>query len=166
MNAADILKYGHLTVCRSIDGLPDSDWQVGGVCGVWSVRDIIGHLAAYEHVLTEVLRGFLAGGQTPHLEAFQQDPLAFNDDQAALRRDRSVQDVLAEYSDAHARNMALLPQLPPETWVRPGALPWYGPEYALDDFVVYQYYGHKREHCAQIDLYRDRLRRGGPPPQD
>jgi hypothetical protein len=35
MNAADILKYGHLTVMRSIEGLPETDWETPGVCGVW-----------------------------------------------------------------------------------------------------------------------------------
>jgi len=29
--------------------------------------------------------------------------------------------------------------------------------YALDDFLVYAYYGHKREHSAQIAAFRDRL---------
>jgi proline iminopeptidase len=29
-------------------------------------------------------------------------------------------------------------------------------EYALDDFIVYNYYGHKREHSAQIAVFRDR----------
>jgi hypothetical protein len=27
----------------------------------------------------------------------------------------------------------------------------------LDDFIVYTYYGHKREHAAQIAAFRDRL---------
>ena len=36
-----------------------------------------------------------------------------------------------------------------------GTLPWYGMEYALDDFLVYIYYGHKREHSAQIAAFRD-----------
>ena len=27
---------------------------------------------------------------------------------------------------------------------------WYGPEYSLDDLVVYQMYGHKREHDPQL----------------
>jgi len=29
--------------------------------------------------------------------------------------------------------------------------------YALDDVIVYMYYGHKREHNAQIAAFRDRL---------
>ena len=38
-----------------------------------------------------------------------------------------------------------------------GTLPWYGAEYSLDDFIVYTYYGHKREHAAQIAAFRDHL---------
>ena len=37
---------------------------------------------------------------------------------------------------------------------------FYEPDRTFDDLVAYQYYGHKREHCAQIDVYRDRLIRG------
>ena len=38
-----------------------------------------------------------------------------------------------------------------------GTLPWYGMAYSLDDVLVYMYYGHKREHSAQIAAFRDRL---------
>ena len=33
-------------------------------------------------------------------------------------------------------------------------LAWYGDAYDLDDFIAYMYYGHKREHAAQIKLFR------------
>jgi hypothetical protein len=32
-------------------------------------------------------------------------------------------------------------------------------EYALDDYIVYAYYGHKREHSAQIAVFRDLVKR-------
>ena len=35
--------------------------------------------------------------------------------------------------------------------------PWYGGEYSLEDQLVYRYYGHQREHCAQVEVFRDRL---------
>src|SRR5438270_773527 len=99
MNAADVLKYGHLTLCGSIDGLADSHWNTGSVCGVWSVKDIIGHLAAYEHVLEEVLQLFTGGGgEMVYINEYKAGP-EFNDNQAALRKDRSVQEVLGEYND-------------------------------------------------------------------
>jgi hypothetical protein len=38
-----------------------------------------------------------------------------------------------------------------------GTIPWYGEQYSIEDLIVYQYYGHKREHVAQIWVYRDHL---------
>lgn len=159
MNAVDVLKYGHLTVLKTLDGLPESTWETGGVCGVWSVKDIIAHLASYEHVLVEVLQGFSGGGPTPYLDDMTKPDYNFNDIEVGKRKHLSAQAALAEYTDAQAQVAALVGQIPAETLRQPGTLPWYGMEYALDDFIVYQYYGHKREHCAQIAVYRDTLRR-------
>jgi hypothetical protein len=157
MNAVDVLKYGHQTVLRTIDGLPEAEWKTPGVCGVWSVKDIIAHLASFEYVLEEVLATFLDGGTTPYLDQFKDPSGQFNDTQVARRKDQSVAETLAEYNDSHARVMMLVTQIPEETLRQPGTLPWYGTEYALDDFIVYTYYGHKREHSAQIAMFRDRL---------
>ncbi len=55
MNTVDILRYGHLTVIRTLDGVALEDWDTPGVCGWWSVKNIIAHLASFEHVLVEVL---------------------------------------------------------------------------------------------------------------
>lgn len=51
MNANDILKYGHFTFLGSLDGLSDAELEQGGVCGVWSVKDIIAHLASWKSVV-------------------------------------------------------------------------------------------------------------------
>ncbi len=161
MNAADILKYGHATVCKSIDGLPVSDWEIGGVCGYWSVKDIIGHLAAHEHILIEVLSTFLnEATQTPYLVQVAEVGYGqFNDIQADARKNKSVQAVLEEYNAAHDRTLALVKRMSPDTLREVGTIPWYGSEYALDDWIVYGYYGHKREHSAQIDVLRDQQNR-------
>lgn len=157
MNATDILKYGHETVLSAIDGLPESEWEVAGVCGVWSVKDIIAHLASYEHVLVDLLNMFLGGQPGPHLNQLMADGEQFNDKQVAQYEGKSVPEVLSEYCDTQAKVMSLVTQIPAETLRQPGTLPEYGPEYALDDMIVYSYYGHKREHCAQIAVFRDRL---------
>jgi hypothetical protein len=70
-----------------------------------------------------------------------------------------VADVLAEYNDTHAQTMALARRIPAETYGQNGTLPWYGAEYDLDDFIVYSFYGHKREHSAQIAGFCDQLAR-------
>jgi hypothetical protein len=159
MNTIDILKYGHQTVLDTLSTVPESEWETAGVCGVWSVKEIIAHLASYEHMLVEVLGGFLEGGPTPYLAKMGElGPEGFNDDEVALRRDNSIAEVVTEYKETHAQTMALAAQIPSETFRQNGALPWYGAEYDLDDFIVYTFYGHKREHCAQIAVFVDQLR--------
>ena len=167
MNVTNILKSGHEMVLAAIEGLPEADWHVPGVCGVWSTKDVLAHVVAYEWLLVNVLASYLDGGPTPYLDAFKRDVLKpagrdFNDLQVAQRRDRTVAEVLAEYGDAHTRVMALIEQIPPATFPRPGTLPWdgmdpwTGMEYALDDYLVHLPYGHKREHSAHIAVFRTR----------
>ena len=75
-------------------------------------------------------------------------------------------EVLAEFNDAHAQVMSLATQISPELLRQTGTLPWYGMEYALDDFLVYTFYGHKREHSAHIAAFGDRLRREAAMPDN
>lgn len=155
MNATDILKYGQLTVLQTIEGFPESAWETPGACGVWSVKDIIAHLASYERVLVDVLSTFVSGGSTPYLNKFTDPNSNFNDTEVAARKERTFSEVLGEFNDTHAQVMSLAARIPVETFRQSGTLPWYGMEYALDDFIVYTQYGHKREHSAQIAAFRD-----------
>ncbi len=160
MNAIDVLKYGHQTVLRTLEGLPKTEWETVGVCGIWSVKDIIAHLASYEYVLVDVLTTFLDSSPTPYLDKYcAVGPLQFNDAEVASRQDKTIADVLAEFNDTHAQTMALAARIPAETYRQNGTLPWYGSAYDLDDFIAYAYYGHKREHSAQIAVFCDQLAR-------
>jgi len=161
MNAVDILKYGQQTVLQAIDGFPETAWETPGACGVWSVKDIISHLASYERVLVDILTTFTRSGATPALNTFIELGGQFNDSEVNRRKERMIQDVLAEFNDTYTQVMSLIVPLPPETLRQSGTLPWYGMDYALDDVLVYMYYGHKREHSAQIAAFRDRLREAG-----
>ena len=157
MNASDILKYGQGTVHQAIEGLPESAWETPGACGVWSIKDIIAHLASYEHVLVDVLSTFVGGTSTPYLNKFTDPGGNFNDPEVAARKGKSVKEVLDEFNDTYAQVMSLITRIPVETFRQAGTIPWYGLEYALDDYIVYAYYGHKREHSAQIAAFRDHL---------
>jgi hypothetical protein len=146
-----------LTILNTVDGLPESEWDTEGVCGVWSVKEIMAHLTSYEQVLIEVLNSFLDGGPTPNLTRMTTDPQKFNDEEVGSRRTRPHIDVLAEYTNLCTQAMALVAKIPVESWRQTGALPWYGPAYDLEDYIIYTFYGHKREHSAQIAFFRDRV---------
>jgi hypothetical protein len=158
MNATDILKYGQLAVMQAIDGFPETEWETAGACGIWSVKDIIAHLASCEPILVDILTTFTSGGPTPALNGFMEQGDRFNDSEVNKRKEKTVQDILAEFDDSYTQVMSLIATIPAETIRQNGTLSWYGPNYALDDLLVYRYYGHKREHSAQIVAFRDRLK--------
>ena len=82
----------------------------------------------------------------------------FNTVEVRARRSLSIQDAWADYESGHRQTIGLLAEVPVVLRRRNGALPWYGMEYDLEDYIGYSFYGHKREHTAQIAFYRDLLR--------
>ena len=158
MNADDVLKYGNLTLLGTLDGLPFEAWNTPGVCGIWSVKDIIAHLASFEHMLVDVLNSVMNDHPTPTLDQYRQGGQVFNDQEVTTRQSRSAQEVLDEYEQVQAQTMALIAQIPVEKRRENGILPWYGAEYDLEDYIAYSFYGHKREHSAQVAVYRDLIK--------
>jgi hypothetical protein len=154
MNVIDILTYGQRDVDALVDRMTPDDWEAVAL-GVWTTKDLVGHLGAFEVRFAEVLTRIV--GEEPDTNLLSVAPEAFNDDQAAVRRDWSVEAVVAELRDAHSTVMALARRIPSERWRDVGTIPWYGPEYSLDDFAVYQMYGHKREHSPQLGAVLERV---------
>lgn len=91
MNAIDVLQYGYRTVMTTIEGLPESEWETSGVCGYRSVKDIIAHLASYEHILVDVLYTLLQSHtMTPYLTRWQDLGDSFNDIEVARRQENTA----------------------------------------------------------------------------
>lgn len=153
MNPIDILRYGQRTVDDLIDRLEPGDWDAIAL-GTWTTKDLVGHLGAFEVRFVEILTVFL--GEEPATSINRIPVDVFNDDQAAVRRAWSVEAIVAELREAHVEAMTLVPRIPADRWREVGTIPWYGPEYALDDLVVYLMYGHKREHTPQLEAVLER----------
>ena len=147
MNTIDVLMYGQRTVLRTMARYRPEDWSKIAL-GVWTAKDLLGHLGAFEVRFADVLATFVDAPVVSGL--LDADPRTFNDDQAAVRAARTIEQVTEEFLAAHERVMTHARAIPAERWREVGTIPWYGPEYSLDDLVVYQMYGHKREHDPQL----------------
>jgi hypothetical protein len=150
MNADDVFRYGHLTILGTVEGFPAGQWETSGVCGVWSAKDVIAHLASYELATGDAFAGILGEEATETLGLLMSRGEAFNETQVEQRRDQGPDETLAEYTRAHERAAEMLARIPLEQRRQPGVLSWYGAEYDLEDLITYMSYGHKREHSAQI----------------
>ena len=153
MNALDVLAYGQSMVMATVDRYQPEDWTRNAL-GVWTAKDLLGHLGAFEVRFADVLASFI--GAPIESDLLEADPETFNDDQAAIRSSWTVQQVRDEFVGAYDRAMTHGKAIAPDTWRQVGAIPWYGPEYSLDDFVVYNIYGHKREHDPQLSAALER----------
>jgi len=160
MNAVDVLENGQQTVLQTLAEFPAAGVDTPGACGAWSVKDIIAHLASYEQVLVDVLSTLIGRHPTPSLDKFAELGVQFNDTEVGRRKGRTMREVLDEFHEAYAQVMELAAKISPERFRHSGILPWYGMEYDLNDFIIYRFYGHKREHSAQIAAFHDLLRRG------
>ena len=160
MHPVDVLHYGHQTVIEAVGNLEESAWDIPGACGVWSCREIIAHLASFELVFVDLLHKLLNEDvPTPAMNAFMTDgPANFNDNQVALRKDQSPGESWAEYETAFQKSHNLFKRIPAEMFRQSGILAFYGDEYDLEDFITYTFYGHKREHAAQINAFIDVLK--------
>ena len=147
MNAVDVLMYGQRTVLATVARYQPEDWDRIAL-GVWTAKDLLGHLGAFEVRFADILATFVDAPVVSDL--LTANPQTFNDDQAAIRKDWPIEQITREFLDAHERVMAHARAITPERWREVGTIPWYGPEYSLDDLAVYQMYGHKREHDPQL----------------
>jgi uncharacterized protein (TIGR03083 family) len=154
-----LLKYAQRTITEAVEGIPEAEWDTPGVCGFWSVKQVIGHLIGWEHYAEQFLAPFTGVTMpSPHLtdaQSLSEDD--YNDKYGTQAASRAPTELMAEYKAVAERIMALAAAIPDETWHRLGTLPW-SQNTDLEDFVVYTTYGHKYEHAAQIVAFRDRLR--------
>ena len=147
MNPRDVLRYGQREIDPLIDRFTPADWERIAL-GVWTTKDLVGHLGAFEVRFGEVLQAF--AGDEPATRLRFESPATFNDEQAAVRRDWPVEAVVEELRNAHRLVMSIVDRISAERWRAVGTIPWYGPEYSLEDLLVYTQYGHKREHAPQL----------------
>jgi hypothetical protein len=157
VNPHDVLRYADRTFRRAIDTLEPADW-FRVVAGVWTPKDVVGHVSAIHLLSVSALAGF-AGEPAPPAEQGLADDIDFNMSQAAVRAPWPLERVISEYDEAQSNLRRLAQLVDDDTWRRVGTIPWYGPDYSLEDLMVYRVYGHVREHATHLGLAID-LRTG------
>lgn len=158
MHPLTTLRYAHKTLLDSTQDLSDADWDTPGVCGFWSVKQIIGHIVAWDSFFCEfVARHAGMDIPRPHIDdfrAFDGNDDLFNEKYGTSASSKQKAELLAELEAVYARETEICEKIPAEAWHQTGVLRW-APEEDLEDYLLYAVYGHKYEHAAQIIVFRD-----------
>lgn len=114
--------------------------------GSWTVKDLVGHIAAWEKALVQPLKGFLQGGEFVPEDIPDHD--LWNSRQVEARRELTFDHILQEARLTRQELLELTSRLSPEQWALILPAPWGSHEtlaQMLDGLAW-----HEEEHIRSI----------------
>lgn len=131
----------------SYDGLTDEEMLIPGVCGEWSVRDLIAHVTWWDEEALSHLPTVLEGETPPRYSTLYGGIDAFNAIKTEEKRELSLEEVRREADETHRRLLAYLRGVPVEKLKGNSR---FTHRLRLDT------YGHYPIHTADIRRWRER----------
>lgn len=127
-------------------GLPDDALLIPGVCGEWSIRDLIAHVSWWDEEAITHLPMVLEGRTPPRYSVTYGGIDAFNALKTEEKRGLSLDEVRREADATHGRLVAYLESVPVERLVGNSR---FTHRLRLDT------YGHYPIHAADIRAWRE-----------
>lgn len=122
--ALDKLAKSRLALRQAIEGLSEEEMAQVQVEGVWTAKDIVGHIASWDKTFLDPLRGYADGGSFD--VQVIEDYLAWNDEQAAIKQALPLDAVLDELATVRHELVATVGRLSAEQWEQTLPFPWGG----------------------------------------
>jgi uncharacterized damage-inducible protein DinB/predicted RNase H-like HicB family nuclease len=123
--------------------VPPEEWALRLVCGEWTLKDVLGHVADWEWVGVEGLQQ-MAAGHAPQIERIESIE-AWNQAHAEARHDQPWEEVWADLHAARRALLEVLEGMEQASLARSFPFPW-GPEGTAYQWVCV-YFRHDREHA-------------------
>jgi hypothetical protein len=108
----------------AIEGLSEDQITQIPVEGIWTIKDLLGHLATWEMTCVVPLRSYVAGGE--FIPGTIPDHQVWNEAQARGWQVKSLAEILAEYQSIREEMVALVTALPEAQWEAKLPAPWGG----------------------------------------
>jgi hypothetical protein len=127
-----------------------------GAVGVWSVKDVLVHVAFWERYAVNIIRAAV-DGETPNLVADDQTERS-NASVVAQYYQRALSAVIADWQAAREELLEWIEDLSDEDLNDVERFPWSGGRTLLDHIATSSY-EHEQEHIDQIRAWMD-VRKG------
>jgi uncharacterized damage-inducible protein DinB len=135
---------------QAIEGLSEEQMTQVQVEGTWTVKDVIGHVSAWEELLAQPMRGYAEGG------VFAcdviADYLAFNDEDAARKRDVPLDEILSQATAVRQDLVAAANELSAEQLEAEVTYPWGSTGTVMQGLSGLAV--HEMEHAGAIQEWR------------
>jgi hypothetical protein len=156
MSATEILENSHLYAIQTVDDLPEPMWDLPGVSGEWSAKDVLAHLTSWELLLIDAFDTVRGDPPSSYLLRWKASPENFNSEAVEARRYHTAQQVMNEYQDAMLSSTASLADIPDELIEQKGTMSWYPSGWISVADMVNKFTAHVRQHCDEIVHFRQK----------
>jgi uncharacterized damage-inducible protein DinB len=140
------------TLFHAMAFMPDEELLRRPVIGEWSVKDVLGHVAAWDAEFMRAIQQFLRGEPVAMLAIPDCD--AWNAHEARLRWDKTLAEVTEELVATRRQLLGMVAGLPDEVLQRPGPHPYENRAFLL--WLLNGPADHDREHWAALMDYKER----------
>ncbi len=135
---------------RATQGLSEEEMTEVQVEGVWTIKDVLGHIASWEEICLEPLRRYADGD--PFKAEVIKDYLILNEELAARKQDIPLDVILDELDAIRQKLVATASKLSAEQWEQRVLFPW-GDEGAVAEMLD-ELYQHELEHVHAVQQWR------------
>lgn len=151
------LSQARATLKESINGLTDRQMAAGDAIPGYTVQDLLGHLAAWDHEILAAIEAYLNGAPPYRADMDMADVAAWNSRARDRRRNMAMPPLQTRLICFMTRGElgSLLAAAPPQVADHVIDYPW-GERGALRDLVDRYAIAHDLTHAAQIRAWRER----------
>ncbi len=136
----------------ALEGLSDDAMLRPGVVGVWSVKDILAHLTAWQSELVTALSQLDNPKRVPEIIKID-DIDEWNEEQYRVNARRSLAVVRDDFQGVHKHLLKAVEELDDDTLENVRKFPWMEGE-PLWYLIAENGYWHEEEHADQIRRWR------------
>ncbi|GAB4552425.1 MAG: hypothetical protein OHK0023_20440 [Anaerolineae bacterium] len=148
------LQTARAKLVTSIAGLSDDAMLRPGVVGLWSVKDVLAHLTAWESELVTALAMLDKPNHVPHIVQIE-DIDEFNQEQYATNAPRPLAIVLEDFHGVHKHLLKEVAALDERTLTDVRKFRWMEGE-PLTYLIMENAVWHEEEHAEEIRLWREK----------
>lgn len=147
------LQAAHTRLLSAIDGLTDDQLMRPGVVGIWSVKDTLGHLVAWEAELVTALSRLDQYRRRPPQIVEIEDIDEWNQEQYHINARRTLQAVLDDFHGVHKHLIQTVEEMDERALEDNRRFPWMEGE-PLSYLVLENAVWHEEEHAENIEQWR------------
>jgi uncharacterized damage-inducible protein DinB len=135
---------------QAIENLSEEEMTQIQVEGVWTIKDVLGHITSWEETCLEPLRHYADG--SPFEVEVIEDYMAWNDEQATRKQDIPLDTALDELATVRQGLVEAVSRLSARQWEQRVPFSW-GGEGTMAE-VLGVFYRHELEHVRSIQQWR------------